>query len=735
MNILVRVAMLLAVLLPCSAGIFAYDWNNLTEKDIAEIRAARHAFYSIHSEGKQEAIIENLDRGEKVDGNQNDFDMRYYGLHLNLNFTDSSIIAFVDYKVKSLVAALNRVDLNFRNELTVDSIKVGATTATYTHASHLLSINLPAPVGLNQEFDMEVFYHGKPYYDGSAGLTFTSQFSTQLCWTKATPFRARYWWPSKDFPEDKVDSLDLYIECPTAYDIATNGLRVTSTDLGGGRKLEHFKHNYPICTYLVAFCCATYTKDIQTWVYGADSIPYYSYSLPGNTVAMNAFKTIGPQSLTILSDRYGEYPYINEKMGCADFGWNGAMEHQTFAMFATDFHTDWVIAHESAHQWWGDMITCRTFHHIWINEGFATYSEPLFMEATAGTTAYRNYMQTLKFMGPGSIYVENLTQSEIYDSNLSYDKAAFVLHMLRGVYGDSLFFQGVRAFANSQFRYGTATTEDFVSVFSATAGEDISWFTNEWIYGEGHPDYEYSWQCRPDGMGNYIVDLFIEQVQETPTVFRMPIKTTVTTTAGTVDTTIWNNGRFMAYSLPFADSVTNIQLDPLQWILRTTTLVPFGVHVISTNLPDAVLGEMYADTLQAVGGIQPYHWQFLGGDLPFGVDFDTATAVLSGIPTFPAQYFFTLVCKDSSFPEKTDTVSLTIIVVEPPGICGDADGNNIVTISDAVYLINYIFSGGPAPDPITTGDADCNGIITISDAVYLINYIFTGGPAPCSACP
>ena len=307
--------------------------------------------------------------------------------------------------------------------------------------------------------------------------------------------------------------------------------------------------------------------------------------------------------------------------------------------------------------------------------------------------------------------------------------------MLRGVYGDSLFFQGVRAFANSQFRYGTATTEDFVSVFSATAGEDISWFTNEWIYGEGHPDYEYSWQCRPDGMGNYIVDLFIEQVQETPTVFRMPIKTTVTTTAGTVDTTIWNNGRFMAYSLPFADSVTNIQLDPLQWILRTTTLVPFGVHVISTNLPDAVLGEMYSDTLKAVGGIQPYHWQFLGGDLPFGVDFDTATAVLSGIPTFPAQYFFTLVCKDSSFPEKTDTVSLTIIVVEPSGICGDADGNNIVTISDAVYLINYIFSGGPAPDPITTGDADCNGIITISDAVYLINYIFTGGPAPCSACP
>ncbi|MGB5106680.1 MAG: M1 family aminopeptidase [Candidatus Zixiibacteriota bacterium] len=734
MNTVVRVFVLHAVIVACSSGLFAYDWNNLSEKDIVEIREARHAFYKIHSAGKQEAIVENLERGEKVDGNQNDFDMRYYGLHLDLHFNDSTITASVDYKIKSLIAGLNRVDLNFHNNLTTDSVKVGGATTTFTHAANLLAVNLPSPVGINQEIEMTVYYHGVPYYDGSAGLTFTTQFSTQLCWTKSTPFRARYWWPSKDYPEDKVDSLDLFIECPDNFDIATNGVKVDSTDLDG-RKIEHFKHNYPICTYLVAFCVTNYDQNIQTWGHDADSIPYYVYSMPGNFEARDAFLLHGPQSLTMLTERFGQYPFIDEKMGCADFGWNGAMEHQTFAMFATDFHTDWVIAHEQAHQWWGDMITCRTFHHIWINEGFATYSEPLYMEATAGPVAYRNYVQTLKFLGPGSIYVENLTQTEIYDSNLSYDKAAFVLHMLRGVYGDSLFFQGVQAFANSEFRYGTATTEDFVSVFSATVGEDISWFTNEWIYGEGHPDYEYSWQCRPDGLGDYIVDLFIEQVQETPTAFRMPIKSVITTSAGTVDTTIWNQGRFMAYSLPFADSVTNIQLDPLQWILRTTDLVPFGVHVISTILPDAVLGEMYSTTLQAVGGVEPYHWQFLGGDLPFGIDFDTTSAALSGVPTFPAQYFFTLVCKDSSIPEKTDTVSLTVVVVEPSGICGDADGNDIVTISDAVFLINYIFAAGPAPDPLELGDADCNGMITISDAVYLVNYIFTGGPAPCAACP
>lgn len=729
---LIKIAAFVA--LACCGSLSAYDWNNLSEQEIAEIKEMRHAFYKAHSQGNQEAVIGNL-FAEKVDGNQNDFDMRYYGLHLDLNFAGSSIDAFVDYRIKSLIAGLNRVDLNLRDELTVDSVKAGAATATFSHMAHLLSINLPTAIGQNQEFAMTVYYHGVPYYDGSAGLSFTSEFSTQLCWTKSTPFRSRYWWPSKDFPEDKVDSLDLFIECPSAYDVATNGLRVSSTDLGGGRKIEHFQHRYPICTYLVAFCCATYTKNIQTWIYDNDSLPYYSYSLPGNTAAMSAFQTLGPQSLTILTSRYGTYPYMNEKMGCADFGWNGAMEHQTFAMFATDFHTDWVIAHESAHQWWGDMITCRTFHHIWINEGFATYSEPLFFEATAGTTAYHNYLQTMKFMGPGSIYVENLTPTEIYDSNLSYDKAGWVLHMLRGVYGDSAFFQGVRAFANSEFRYGTATTQDFINVVSASIGEDISWFMDEWIYGEGHPDYEYSWQCRPDGLGDYVVDLFIEQVQTTPTAFRMPIRTRITTTAGIVDTSILNQGRFAAYSLSFADSVTAMQLDPQQWILRTVTLVPFGVHVITSVLPQGAAGESYFATLQAVGGIEPYHWEFHGGDLPFGLAFDTTTATISGIPTFPAQYFFTIVCKDSGLPQKSDTISLTIIITEPQGICGDADASGTVTISDAVYLINYIFSGGPAPDPLLSADTDCSSAVTISDAVYLINYIFSGGAAPCAACP
>jgi len=719
----------------CSEAGRAYDWNNLSEKEIEEVKALRLQFFAEHTRGRGEAIAENQGAGLRLDGNQADFDVKHYAIDLDLNFATSTIDASVACRVRSLVAALTAIDLNLRNELTVDSVQVAGVNVAFTHIDHLLSIALPAPVGLDQLVTAVVFYHGTPYYDGAAGMDFTSEFGTQLCWTKATPFRARYWWPCKDFPEDKADSLDLHIECPDIYDVATNGVRVSTTSLGGGRKIEHWQHRYPIVTYLVALCVADYDMNVSSWSLDGDTIPFLCYSLPGNTAAMSAFQTYGPQSLTILSDLFGTYPFITEKMGHADFGWTGAMEHQTFCMYSTDFHTDWVIAHESSHQWWGDMITCRTFNHIWINEGFASYSEALFMEATAGTNAYHNYMQTMKYLGPGSIFVENLTYAEIYDGNLSYNKAGWVLHMLRGVLGDSLFLAGVRAFANSEFRHGTANTQDFIDVVSPAVGQDISWFINEWIYGEGNPYYDLGYECRPHGLGDYQLTFFIEQVQTYPTLFKMPIRLRLTTTAGVRDTVVWNEGKFMLYQMTLADSLLNFQLDPQQWILRDWKAVPLGVKVITQTLPDGYLGEPYAVSLAAVGGTAPYHWRFFGGDLPFGTEFDTATATVFGTPSYVAPFYFTLICEDSSIPAIADTVSLSITILPPPAVCGDADGSQAVNISDAVFLINYIFAGGPAPDPLTAGDVDCSGLVTISDAVYLINYIFSGGPQPCAGCP
>ncbi len=160
-----------------------------------------------------------------------------------------------------------------------------------------------------------------------------------------------------------------------------------------------------------------------------------------------------------------------------------------------------------------------------------------------------------------------------------------------------------------------------------------------------------------------------------------------------------------------------------------------NVYCYQNDPPDGFLNVPYFYQMQAVGGVPPYNWVFLGGDLPFGCNFNGgAVGTITGPPSFNAEYFFTVAVFDAQDPIKSDTVSLSITVTSPPYICGDANQSGGVSISDAVYLIAYIFSGGPAPTPLISGDADCSGGVNISDAVYLIAHIFGGGPAPCAGC-
>lgn len=159
------------------------------------------------------------------------------------------------------------------------------------------------------------------------------------------------------------------------------------------------------------------------------------------------------------------------------------------------------------------------------------------------------------------------------------------------------------------------------------------------------------------------------------------------------------------------------------------------LHIQNYAMPDGVLNDPYSLSLYAIGGTPPYTWNFLGGDLPFGCNFNGGTTgTIDGTPSYVATFYFSFECRDSGVPQKADTMSASIRIIEPPYVCGDADGSAAVNISDAVYLISYIFAGGPAPNPLESADADCSGTVNISDAVYLISFIFSGGPAPCAGC-
>jgi hypothetical protein len=162
------------------------------------------------------------------------------------------------------------------------------------------------------------------------------------------------------------------------------------------------------------------------------------------------------------------------------------------------------------------------------------------------------------------------------------------------------------------------------------------------------------------------------------------------------------------------------------------------LHIISYKIPDGYKETPYSYQMQAVGGLHPYAWTFVDGDLPYGLTFSGGSfGTISGTPTWKATYYFTIAAADAGAPTKVDTLICSIKITDPPPppyICGDADANGAVDISDPIFLVAYIFMGGPAPNPLGRGNADCSGGIDISDVVYLIAYIFSGGPVPCFGC-
>lgn len=714
----------------------SFDFLKMTPEDIAELKAARHRFYEAEkAEYYRQIQAQSANRDSKLDGNQADYDVRYYGITVKLDFTGGTIQGNVQYKIRSKIAALNYVDLNLTSQLTVDSVRFGSTAGTFTRPTNMLRVNTPTPYAQNVEFDMVVYYHGAPATIGTQGMFFGPVNNYTMCYTNCEPFGSRLWWPCKDYSSDKPDSVDVYVDYPSTYKVVTCGVQISDVSSGTGRKLIHFKHNYPIATYLIAITCANFTFGQQTWTYGSINMPVVTYTLPNAGAAKASFDTWMRPVLTHLSNKFGTYPFATEKAGNAHYGWGGAMEHQTCSFYNPTFYDDWVIAHETSHQWWGDMITCKTMNHIWLNEGFASYSEPVFFESYYGSQqTYFDYMQSQKYLGPGTVFVENLETDDIFDNNLSYDKGSWIVHMLRGVLGDTTFFRVVHDYYDSPYKYGSLTTEEFSDFISSRVGYDMYWFFHEWVYGEGHPDYEISYRCERDTSvsGGFTLYYIMTQTQTGGTYFKMPVKTRFVTAGGTIDTTIWNEGSAFL-TLHFADSVTNVIVDPQEWILRTVTTTPFGMRVVTPVPTPGEVNAPYYWKIVTVGGVAPYYWTFLGGDLPYGLEFNGDTVgTVTGTPTYAATFYYNARVTDSDTPPKSQIVNFTHVINKAtlPPVCGDANGDGRVDISDVVYLIAFIFTGGPEPTPTIRGDADCSYDIDISDAVFLINYIFSGGPAP-----
>ena len=521
--------------------------------------------------------------------NQEKIDIKFYELNLDIDFNSSRIHGSVT--VNGVIGNIypDFIELDLYDNMTVDSILQNNIPILYLHENDMLKIPI-SDITLNDEnlFSLTIFYQGTPDHCGAGGFKFDEHQNIGHVWTLSEAYCARSWWPCKDDPSDKADSVNIIVSVPIepAYIVASNGL-LSSTTINNNKKTYFWKERYPITTYLVSLAIYPYTKWVDQYVspISSDTMLIEHYVFPDRYEASYPNYSLTKDMLSFFSELFGEYPFISEKYGHADFTWGGGMEHQTLSSMGSFSQN--LMVHELGHSWWGNLITCKTFNDIWLNEGFARYCQALWAEHIYGREAYFDFMNNHAYYGAGTIYVENpSSNSQIFSAGLSYNKASWVLHMLRHKVGETMFFDILKSYAsNDSLSYNAASTSDFQKVCEDISGLDFEQFFQQWIYGEKYPKYELSWWHE----GNGIYNVKIDQVQSY-NFFSMPIDLKFSGSAGPslVDTTIVieNNNSSQLYEFSgFNFLVENVMLDPENWILKEAT---YSVNEIDNILPDRV---------------------------------------------------------------------------------------------------------------------------------------------------
>ena len=500
------------------------------------------------------------------------FDVSYYKLALNINYSPKSLSGAVTVSAKSLEDNLTSVFLDLTDVLTVDSITSNNQSLSFNHSENKLVITFSKSYSYNEPFTLTVYYHGVPITTGLGSFVFDSHKGEPSIWTLSEPYGARDWWPCKDTPADKADSSDVLITCPSNLIGVSNGILTDVIDNSNGTKTYIWKSRYPIANYLISLAISNYSVYTKYFHYSeTDSMPVVNYIYPEDLEEVKPELDKTTKMLEIFGKLYGEYPFIKEKYGHAEFG-SGGMEHQTITSIG--IINQGVIAHELTHQWFGDKVTCKNWENIWLNEGFATYGEGLYYEFSGDEQSYNSFLSynmSRAKNGIGTIYVNDISSiNNIFNGNKSYSKGAIVLHMLRGIVGDSVFFNVLKNYLKDPgLAYGNATTEDFERVAEATSGLPLNYFFNQWIYGENYPKYILTWGFDQSSLNQYNLSLVLEQaVNSYPKFFTMPIQIKISTSAGDTTITVFNNAQIQDFNFTVNGKPTLLTFDPDNFLLK-----------------------------------------------------------------------------------------------------------------------------------------------------------------------
>ncbi|MBN1232060.1 MAG: T9SS type A sorting domain-containing protein [Candidatus Coatesbacteria bacterium] len=520
------------------------------------------------------------------------FNVIHYDLNTKVNFDNSSHDGQITAKTLIEQNGLNQVVFDtFDSE--IQEVTCNDTTCNF-HLDEIngkLAMDLPHSYNQGDTINLSITFKCTPkegmYFhkrNGSSIPNFVDTFGA--------PELNRHWYPCHDVPDDKV-LVDLYIKVNSGYFAASNGVlkEIIQEDT---LKTYHWEVSYPIANYLIAFVAGDLVELNDTY----KGMPIKHYVFPEDSANARVSFQNTNNMLQCYEELFAPYPFPNEKFGFAEMlQFQGGMENQTLVFIHKAFingRNNWdvqLLAHEVSHMWFGDAVTCGTFKDVWLNEGFASYCEPLYLFwDTNDTTAFRNYMKDF------TRYIVNYSHawdwavygwySETYNY-INYKKGAWVLHMLRHELGDSLFFKGMRDYYN-KFLYTNAVTDEFKASMEATSGKNLTTFFDQWVYKPGYPTLVFEWH--DFGSGTYVkIEQTQTQTHANAPVYDIPIELKFSNSEKDTLIVFRLNeiSKVDTFSLGFTP--LRMQIDPYEWLLETHQGKEFGFDnyaMTAKKIPD-----------------------------------------------------------------------------------------------------------------------------------------------------
>ena len=510
---------------------------------------------------------------------ENNYDLKFYHLNLNAERTNKFVSGSVRCLATVKSTTLDSFAFELYNSHTIDSVVINGANLPVSRSGNEARVPFTSTLNQGATFDATVYYHGTaPTINGGAiGDGYNNGSSTswgnQATWSLSESYSAYEWFPCKQQLQDKIDSSWVYVTTDSTNKVGSNGL-LKNVVVVGNKKRYEWKNTHKIDYYLISIAVAKYV-DYSIYAHPQnypDSILIQNY-IYDNPATLPFFKSVidsTKQLVELESSLYGVYPWANEKYGHCMAPFGGGMEHQTMTSIGYfDFQT---VAHELGHQWFGDKTTCRTWHDIFINEGFAAYTEYLaleYLEPNQAAPEMLGVHNRVMQQPGGSVYNPDTTNiNRIFDSRLSYDKGSAILHSLRfEINNDTVFFKGLKNYSN-QFKDSTASIDDFKNSMAAYSGINFNQFFTQWVYGEGYPTFNVLW----NQTGGQLIIKSTQTVSSssvTP-LFITDIEYKIHRNIGDTTIRVLHGQTIEYYTMNMPGTVTGIVVDPNNWILNKT---------------------------------------------------------------------------------------------------------------------------------------------------------------------